>query len=146
MELSPWLTISIWECWILKLKILLPAEVQLETEAEKVSAEAINGHFTLLPRHIDFVAALVPGILFYETADGEEHFLALDEGILVKKDDQVYVSAARAVSGDDLGDLEDTVENELKVISESEKKARTVMARLEADTLRRFKHLGGDRR
>jgi F-type H+-transporting ATPase subunit epsilon len=127
------------------LKVLLPAGVQLDEEVIKVSAEAVNGHFTLLPRHIDFVAALTPGILFYETPDGEEHFLALDEGILVKQGEQVYISATRAVSGTNLEDLQETVDSELKVIGESEKKARTVMARLEADTLRRFKHLGGER-
>ncbi len=131
--------------FFLNLKILLPAGVQIETEVEKVSAEAQNGHFTLLPRHVDFVAALVPGIFYYLTPDGEEHFMALDEGILVKQGDQVYVSAARAVPGDDLEHLQETVESELKVLGESEKKARTVMARLEADTLRRFSRLGGER-
>jgi F-type H+-transporting ATPase subunit epsilon len=129
----------------LNLKILLPAGVQIETEVEKVSAEAQNGHFTLLPRHIDFVAALVPGIFYYQAPDGEEHFMALDEGILVKQGDQVFVSAARAVPGDDLEQLEATVDSELKVLGESEKKARAVMARLEADTLRRFSRLGGER-
>jgi F-type H+-transporting ATPase subunit epsilon len=129
----------------LNLKILLPAGVQIETEVEKVSAEAQNGHFTLLPRHVDFVAALVPGIFYYQTPDGEEHFMALDEGILVKQGDQVFVSAARAVPGDDLEQLEATVDSELKVLGESEKKARAVMARLEADTLRRFSRLGGER-
>lgn len=131
--------------FFLNLKILLPAGVQIKTEVEKVSAEAQNGHFTLLPRHVDFVAALVPGIFYYQTPDGEEHFLALDEGILVKQGDSVFVSAARAVPGDDLEHLEATVDNELKVLGESEKKARAVMARLEADTLRRFSRLGGER-
>ncbi len=130
---------------VLNLKILLPAEVLLEVEVEKVTAEAENGFFTLLPRHIDFVAALTPGIFSYVTSSGEERFLALDEGVLVKQGDQVYVSASRAVPGDDLEHLQDIVENELKVLDESEKKARTVMSRLEADTLRRFTRLGGDR-
>ena len=111
----------------------------------QVTAEAENGFFTLLPRHIDFVTALVPGIFFYLTTDGEEHFLALDEGILVKQGDLVYVSAVRAVAGDDLEHLEDLVVNELKILGESEKKARTVMARLEADTLLRFTRLRGER-
>jgi len=117
----------------------------LEEEVEKVTAEAENGFFTMLPRHIDFVAALIPGIFSYVTTGGEEHFLALDAGVLVKQGDQVYISAARAVPGDDLEHLEYTVESELKVLGESEKKARAVMARLEADTLRRFAHLGGRR-
>ena len=130
----------------MKLKVLLPAEVLLNEEVEKITAEAENGFFTLLPRHVDFVASLVPGIFSYLTTDGTEHFLALDEGILVKQGDQVYVSAARAVPGDNLDQLQDTVENELKVLSENEKKARNVMSRLEVDTLRRFSRLGGERR
>ena len=127
------------------LKILLPAGVLLEEEVAKVTAEAENGFFTMLPRHIDFVSALVPGIFSYLTLDGKEHFIALDEGVIVKQGGQVYVSAARAVPGDDLEHLDATVENELKVLDESEKKARTVMSRLEVDTLRRFTRLGGER-
>jgi F-type H+-transporting ATPase subunit epsilon len=129
----------------LHLKILLPAGVEVETEINKLSAEAENGHFTLLPRHIDFVSALVPGICYYQTADGSEHYLAIDDGILVKQGDQVYISAARAIPGDDLEQLEEMVASELKALDEGEKKARTVMARLEADTLRRFTRLGGER-
>lgn len=127
------------------LKILLPAGVLLEEEVEKVTAEAQNGYFTMLPRHIDFVAALVPGIFSYLTPAGEERYLAVDEGIVVKQGGQVYVSTARAVPGEDLAYLQETVENELKVLGESEKKARTVMSRLEADTLRRFTRMGGER-
>lgn len=132
-------------CLEINLKILLPAGVLLEEQVEQVTAEAENGFFSILPRHIDFVAALVPGIFSYVTPDDEEHFLALDDGILVKQGDQVYVSAARAVSGESLEVLEDAVENELKVLGEDEKKTRAVMARLEADTLRRFSRLGGER-
>jgi len=128
----------------LNLKILLPSEVLLEEQVEKVTAEAENGFFTLLPRHIDFVAALVPGIFSYLTSGGFERFIALDDGILVKQGDQVYVSAARAVQGESLEVLQDTVENELKVLGENEKKSRAVMSRLEVDTLRRFSRLGGE--
>lgn len=111
---------------------------------EKVTAEAENGFFTILPRHIDFVAALTPSIFSYLSSGGKEHFLALDDGVLVKQGDRVYVSAARAVPGDDLQYLQETVEKELKVLSENEKKSRAVMSRLEADTLRRFSRLGGE--
>lgn len=127
------------------LKILLPAGVEAEAEITKLSAEAENGHFTLLPRHVDFVAALVPGICYYLDKEGTEHFLALDEGILVKQGRHVFISCARAVPGDDLGHLEEKVVSELKELSENEKKARTVMSRLEVDTLRRFTRLGGER-
>ncbi len=129
----------------MNLKLLLPSGVLLDQKVAKVTAEAENGFFTLLPRHIDFVAALVPGLFAYQSPDGAEHYLAVDEGILVKQGEQVYISAARAVAGDDLDRLQETVESELKVLGESEKKARTVMSRLEADTLRRFTRLGGER-
>ena len=128
----------------MKLKILLPARVLLEEEVEKVTAEAENGFFTILPRHVDFVSALVPSIFTYVTPGGSEQYLALDEGILVKQGDHLYVSAARAVQGESLEVLQETVESELKVLGESEKKSRAVMSRLEADTLRRFTRLGGE--
>jgi len=44
----------------MRLKVLLPTEVLMDVEVTKVSAEAENGSFCLLPRHIDFVAALAP--------------------------------------------------------------------------------------
>ena len=68
----------------LRLKVLLPNEVFLDREVTKVTAEAQNGYFCLLPRHVDFVAALVPGLLSFEDEEGREHFLAIDEGALVK--------------------------------------------------------------
>ncbi len=129
----------------MKLKILLPAKVLLEEEVEKVTAEAENGFFTILPRHVDFVSALVPSIFTFVPSGGSEHYLALDEGILVKQGDQLYVSAARAVQGESLEVLQETVESELKVLGENEKKSRAVMSRLEVDTLRRFSRLGGER-
>ncbi|HBE49542.1 MAG TPA: F0F1 ATP synthase subunit epsilon, partial [Cyanobacteria bacterium UBA11369] len=49
----------------MKLKVLLPTKILLEEEVSKITAEAANGSFCLLPRHIDFVTALVPGILIF---------------------------------------------------------------------------------
>ncbi len=126
----------------MKLKILLPTQVLLEQTVIKVTAEAVNGFFTLLPRHIDFVTSLVPSILYFYTESGEERYVAVDGGVLVKRGDEVFLSAARAVQGSDIEQLTELVERELKVLGESEKKARSVMARLESDTLRRFMQLG----
>jgi len=125
------------------LKIFLPAGILLEEEVVKVTAEAENGFFTLLPRHIDFVTSLVPGILYYLMPSGEEAFMAMDEGILIKQGERVMVSSPRAVQGDNLEYLREVVEYELKDLGESEKKARAVLSRLEADTIRRFTRLKG---
>jgi len=39
----------------MNLKILLPAGILLNEQVNKVIAEAVNGSFCLLPRHIDFL-------------------------------------------------------------------------------------------
>jgi len=123
---------------MMQLKVLLPNEVLIEETVEKVTAEAQNGSFCLLPRHIDLVAALVPGLLSYKTADGKEIFLAVDEGILVKCADEVMVSTRKAVKGLGLGELRKTVEDQFKRMDEREKTVRSAMAKIEAGFVRRF--------
>jgi F-type H+-transporting ATPase subunit epsilon len=123
----------------MRLKILLPAAILVDEEVTKVTAEAGNGSFCLLPRHVDFVAALVPGLLsFVKTGDGMEEFLAVDEGILVKCGPEVLVSTRKAVRGPELGQLRETVEKSFKVLTDQEKRARSALANLEANFIRRF--------
>ncbi len=121
----------------MRLKVLLPTKVFVDQDVNKVIAEAENGYFCLLPKHIDFVAALVPGILSFEH-DGEEEFLAIDEGILVKCSSLVRVSTRRAVRSKDLGTLKQTLEEEFRILDEGEKKTRSILAKLELDFARRF--------
>ena len=125
----------------MRLRVLLPSEVLLDAAVTKVIAEAENGAFCLLPRHIDFVAALVPGLLSFETEDGREEFLAVDEGLLVKCGAQVLVSTRQAVRGPDLGSLRQAIDEQFRMVDEQEKKARAAAARLEADLVRRFLEL-----
>lgn len=124
------------------LKILLPGGVLLDEKVNKVIAEAANGSFCLLPRHIDFVAALVPGILSFVDTAGHEVFLAVDEGVLVKAGQEVLVSSTRAVPGSELGKLKETVDKVFRNIDDQEKTARSTMAKLEADLVRGFLELG----
>ena len=122
-------------------KILLPSEVFYNQEVAKVVAEAGNGSFCLLPQHIDFVAALVPGLLRIVATQGAEEFYAVDEGILVKKGQDVMVSTRNVMKIPDLGQLKGVVEEKFKTLDEREKAARTAAARLEADLVRRFMEL-----
>jgi F-type H+-transporting ATPase subunit epsilon len=126
----------------MRLKVLVPTHIVIDQEATKVIAEAENGSFCLLPRHIDFVAALVPGILSFFTPGGQEEFVAVDEGILVKVGDEVLVSTRNAVHSPELGLLRRTVAQEFQVKDEREKKALAAGARLEADIVRKFMDLG----
>lgn len=123
------------------LKVLLPQEVLLEAPVRKVVAEGQDGSFCLLPRHIDFVSALVPGLLSYETADGAEAFVAIDEGILVKCGAEVLVSTRNAAQGTDLGRLQTLIREQFAELDEREKQTRSALAKIEADFVRRFLEL-----
>lgn len=120
------------------LKLLLPTEVLVDEEVKKVIAEAENGHFCLLPRHVDFVASLAPGILSFVSADGVERLVAVDQGMLVKCGASVMVSTFNGVRGTDLRRLRSAVEESFQQLDEHERRARTALARLEASALRRF--------
>lgn len=126
----------------MKLKIFLPTRIFLETEADSVTATALNGSFGLRPNHIDFVSALVPGLLAYRpTGESEERFVAVDQGILIKHGVEVRVSVRNAVSDAPLEDLIDVVEERFAELDKQERQVKTAVARLEADFLRRFMQL-----
>jgi F-type H+-transporting ATPase subunit epsilon len=117
---------------------MLPTEILLDVEAIQVNAEAQNGAFGLLPRHIDFTTALVPGLLSYVTDDGREEFIGVDEGILVKVGAEILVSTRNAAFGPDLGKLQEMIEQQFAQLDEHERQARAAFARMEADLVRRF--------
>jgi len=123
----------------MNLKVLLPFQVFAEkTGVLRIVAETREGSFGLLPQRLDCVAALVPGILCYETAADGEVYVAVDEGVLVKTGPDVLVSVRRAMGGADLGQLRDSVEQEFLTHDEREQSVRAVMAKLETGFLRRF--------
>lgn len=126
------------------LTILLPDQMFLDEEVGKVVAEAQDGSFCLLPKHIDFAASLVPGILSFHTTRGEQ-FVAVDEGVLVKHGPEVRVSTRNAIRSDDLEGLKHAVRESLRRLDERERQARAALARLEADIVRGFAELQGTR-
>jgi F-type H+-transporting ATPase subunit epsilon len=123
----------------MKLKVLLPFRIFTEkTGVLRLSAETGEGSFGLLPHRLDCVAALVPGILSYETESDGEVFVAVDEGVLVKAGQDVLVSVRRALGGTDLGQLRASVEQEFLTLDEQDQSVREVMAKLETGFLSRF--------
>lgn len=126
------------------MKILLPSEVFFKGEAAKLTAEAVNGSFCLLPKHVDFVSAIVPGILIMENSEGKTVYFAVDQGILVKKGDDVFVSSRNAFEIPDLGKGKEIVEEKFKVIDDREKTSRAAAYRLEADMVRRLMEIKGN--
>jgi F-type H+-transporting ATPase subunit epsilon len=120
------------------LRILLPTRILVDSPVIKIIAEAENGSFCLLPRHIDMVAALTPGLLAFTSNEGKEEFAAIDEGVLVKHGPEVLISVRNAVRGTDLGLLRLMITETFEALDDREKRARGALARLEADFVRRF--------
>ncbi len=125
----------------MNLKVLLPNAVLLHQPVSKVIAEAENGSFCLLPRHVDFLAALVPGLLSFVDQENQEQFVAIDAGVLVKQGAEVLVSTRQAVRGDNIESLRATVRHTFQSIDERERTARSAIARMESDLIRRFLEL-----
>jgi F-type H+-transporting ATPase subunit epsilon len=129
----------------LAFRVLLPTHELVSLEVVKVTAEADDGLFCILPRHIDFVATLVPSVLSYWTEEQngsqKENYLAVNQGVLVKYADTITVSALDGVRSDNLEQLQNKVEQHFLKLDEHERKARTALARLEAATLRGFRQL-----
>jgi len=129
----------------MNLKVLLPFKIFTEKAAVlRLSAETRDGSFGLLPHRLDCVAALVPGILSYETESDGEVFIAVDEGVLVKTGDEVLVSVRRALAGNDLGQLRTAIEKTYLQLDDEARNVRTVMAKLETGFLQRFASFKND--
>jgi F-type H+-transporting ATPase subunit epsilon len=123
----------------MNLKILLPFSIFAEkTDVSRIVAETCKGSFGLLPRRLDCVAALVPGILIYENEAEGEVYIAIDEGVLVKTGLDVLISVRNAIGGTDLSQLREAVEREFLNLNEREQSVRSVMAKMESDFIGRL--------
>lgn len=124
------------------LKILLPFRVFAEVDGvSRILVESRTGSFGLLPHRLDCAAALVPGILIYETPAAGEVYLAVDTGVLVKTGDRVLVSVRNAIGGRSLADLHQAVIREFVARDEQELQVRAVLAKLEGGFIRQFASL-----
>jgi F-type H+-transporting ATPase subunit epsilon len=119
------------------IKLVLPNETLLDQEVDKITAPGTMGSFQILPRHIDVAWSLKPGILIL-AKDTQEDYYAIHQGILVKEGATVYVASFQAIKGNSLEDLYQVLVESFRVQDDQEKKAREILFKLEADTIRRF--------
>lgn len=121
------------------LEIRLPARTFAEVpEVTRIVAQTAAGAYGLLPRRLDCVAMLVPGILVYETTRDGEVCVAVDQGVLVKAGERVAVSVRDAIGGADLGALRAAVEREFARLDARERDVRAVMEKMESGFIRRM--------
>ena len=126
----------------MRLIVLTPDEQLFEADVVKIVAEATNGSFGILERHVDIVAPLTPGVLTFDNPDGGTGYFGVDEGLLVKCGGDVSVAVRRAVQGRDLAELRRVVREEFLAYDVQERAARGALSRLEAGVMRRMLDLG----
>ena len=128
----------------MQLKVLLPSGIFFESDnVERIVAETRSGSFGILPHRRDCVAALAPGILTYQEANGSPAYLAVDEGALAKVGMKVLISVRRAIRGTDLGQLHDEVKRQFLTLNNEERQVRDALQKLEstfAGKLAEFAH------
>lgn len=130
----------------MNLQVLLPSQVfASERGVSRIVVETAGGSFGLLPRRLDCVAALVPGILSYDTPEAGEVFIAVDSGVLVKTGRDVRVSVRRALRGTGLAQLRSAVEQQFLVEDAESRRLQAVMSKLEAGFASRFSRMQHDR-
>jgi F-type H+-transporting ATPase subunit epsilon len=121
------------------LRILLPNEIFADkTDVLRIVAETTDGSYGLLEHRLDCVAALVPGILTYETKQEGSVYLAVDEGLLVKTGPNVLVSVRQAIAGKDLEHLHDAVQKQFLTFDQQEMSVRDAVRKMEAGFAGRF--------
>jgi F-type H+-transporting ATPase subunit epsilon len=122
----------------MNLRILLPFQIfAVKTGVSRIAVDTTEGSLGLLPHRRDCVAALVPGILTYETDGSGPVYVAVDEGVMVKTGSDVLVSVRHAIGGADLSQLHEAVKREFLKIDEQERDVRTAIAKMEGSLIQR---------
>jgi F-type H+-transporting ATPase subunit epsilon len=120
----------------MRLEILVPGGVVLDTPVCGLRAADRSGFFGLWPNHQDFVTLLVPCILSYRDENSREHYAAVDGGVLVLQKGQVSIATREAVLADRIEEVGDVAAAMLAARRDEERLARAEFAELQAALLR----------
>lgn len=113
------------------LLLLEPSGIARREEADYISLPTSGGNLGLKPRRLDCAGAIVPGIVSWRTG-GNERFAGVDEGMFTKCGEDVRVAVRKAITGDDLENLRQKVEEHFLKRSKEETQFRLALSKLEA--------------
>ncbi len=124
---------------LMNLKVFLPFQILFEkNNISRIVVETSAGSCGILPHRLDCVGAIVPGILIFQPDDGNEVYVAVNEGVLIKIGLDVMVSVREAVVGTDLAKLHKLVEKEYLIMNEQEKNVKSVITKMESSFIHRL--------
>lgn len=117
------------------LEILVPDGVVLNVPTHGMQATDASGRFGLLPGHENFVTVLEPCVLMYRDEHEQEHYAAVDGGVLLLEGNHVAVVTHEAVLADRLEDLAGAAEEMLSVRHAQERRAQAEFSELQSSLL-----------
>jgi F-type H+-transporting ATPase subunit epsilon len=123
----------------MQLKVLLPYAVFADQAGvARIVAQTHDGSFGLLPKRLDCVAALAPGILMYQCDGVPAVYVAVDAGVLVKSGAEVLVSVRRAFGGTDLGSLRAAMAREFLELDAQQASLHASLVKIESGFISRL--------
>ncbi len=121
------------------LTVLLPDRIFARYEGlVNLNVDTPSGSLGILPRRRDFITPLATGLLSYQQQSGAPAYLALEQGIMIKRGTDVSISTRRAVSGDDIAELEATIRTQDQEQAQWEELLTRMLIKMEGRLIRRL--------
>ncbi|ACO78177.1 F0F1 ATP synthase subunit epsilon [Azotobacter vinelandii CA] len=123
----------------LRLRIVTPQQVLVDcTDVVAFRGEDASGGFGLLPGHVDYLTVLVPTVLRWRRAGGEQGFCAVHGGVLSLSGGELRVACREGIVGERLEQLEAQVREARETRRDSARRARVEHLRLHTQAVRQL--------
>ena len=121
----------------MRLRIVDPTTILVDTEVTAVNAEDASGRFGVLARHADFLTALTISVVSWKTPEGKAGYCAVRKGILtVSGGQEVAIATREGHVGTDLATLKSQVLVQYQAHDERERAERTASTKLRMQAIR----------
>jgi F-type H+-transporting ATPase subunit epsilon len=84
---------------MLRLEIVTPDEIAYSEDVDMVTLPGVVGQMGIYPQHVPLLTQMVPGEIIVQKA-GQDHFLAVGEGLIEITGDHVAVLTDMAVAAE----------------------------------------------
>jgi len=85
----------------IKLEIVTPQATVYSDDVDMVTLPGVEGQMGVLPQHVRLMTQLVPGEMIVHK-DGQDHFLAVGEGLIEVTGDRVAIVTDMAVAAENI--------------------------------------------
>jgi F-type H+-transporting ATPase subunit epsilon len=123
----------------MKLNIVTPLSVVVESDIRSLRAEDKSGSFGILTGHADFLTSLTVSVVSWTTLTGTAGYCAVRGGVLtVTNGRSIMIATREAVTGDDLATLDQIVLARFRSDIEEERTEHVEATRLQLNAVRQL--------